>query len=112
MLTGLGISWLSSIREGTLIAVSDGSYKEAHGTASWWIETEEDCMSGDTLAPGMAQDQSSYRSELAGIYSILIIMHHMCRYYAVTEGGITIGCDGLEALKKSFIYNLDIEDPC
>jgi hypothetical protein len=39
-------------------------------------------------------------------------MHHLCQYYAVTEGGITIGCDGSEALKKSFIYKLDIEDPC
>jgi hypothetical protein len=38
-------------------------------------------------------------------------MLHLCQY-AVTEGGITIGCDGLEALKKSFIYKLDIEDPC
>jgi len=101
-----------SLRDGSAIAVSDGSYKSTYGTASWWIEAQGSSISGDALVPGLGDAQSSYRSELTGLYAILDVCHYLCSYLNILEGGITIGCDGLEALRKSFAYKLHFEDPC
>jgi hypothetical protein len=80
-----------SLRDGSAIAVSDGSYKSTYGTASWWIEAQGSSISGDALVPSLGDAQLSYRSELTGLYAILVVCHYLCSYFDILEGGITIG---------------------
>jgi len=64
---------LESLREGSTMAISDGSYKDAFGTAAWTIGDPDtvSLISGRAICPGEATDHDSYRSELACIYSIM-----------------------------------------
>jgi len=92
--------------KGTIMAISDGSFKDTYGTAAWTIGvTDEDqYISGKVICPGDGTDHSSYRSELTGLYVILTITNQLCEYYDIQEGAIEIGCDGLSALQTSFDY--------
>jgi hypothetical protein len=73
-----------------VMAVSDGSYKDTYGSAAWTIGTEdkENLLSGRAVCPGGPEDQSSYRSELTGLYAILAVTHQLYEYYNVEEGYI------------------------
>jgi hypothetical protein len=88
----------------TIMAVSDGSYKDLCGTVAWTIGTDdtEHIISGRAICPGGPEAQSAYRSELTGLYSILAILHQVCLYFDVPEGNVQIGCDGLSVLQNSF----------
>jgi len=90
--------------QGNIMAISDGSYKDSLGTAAWTIGTEEEesLLSGTVVCPGAESDQSSYRSELTGLYAILAIIDQLCQFYSVNEGMIQIACDGLSALNMAF----------
>jgi len=83
--------------------VCDGSYKDTFGTAAWVLLEEESgaFITGCALCPGAARDRSSYRSELAGLYSVLTVTRKLCKYFDIQEGGISIGCDRLLALDTS-----------
>jgi hypothetical protein len=72
-----------AIQEGEAIAISDGSFHDQYGTAAWVLEG---CVStgraiGAVVVPGTAKDQSAYRSELAGIFSILVFAKKMCEFF-------------------------------
>jgi hypothetical protein len=96
-----------------LIAVSDGSYKDQYGTASWCIDHNGVFISGNAIAPGVEPDHSSFRSsELMGIYAMMVVLNRICTYFHITTGTVTIECDGLEALRKTFAYKLDVDDSC
>ena len=58
------------------MGVSDGSSKNEGGTASWIIKNESgtQCVMGLALVPGYGSDQSVYRSEIAGIYAMVLIV--------------------------------------
>jgi len=100
----------------SVMAFSDGSFKETCGTAAWIIGTEDygDMISGRAICPGGPTDQSAYRSELSGLYSILAVIHQLCLFYEVKEGQVEIGCDGSAALRIAFgrdpILSSDIPD--
>ena len=89
-----------SIKNGCCVAISDGSFKDEFGTASWIVQGEDEfgSLEGSLVTPGNPEDQSAYRSELAGLYGIAAIVNLLCQYHKITEGSITIGCDGLQAL--------------
>jgi thiamine phosphate synthase YjbQ (UPF0047 family) len=93
-----------AILEGSAIAISDGSYKNFFGTASWTIGNLEVAalLSGQAVCPGAAPDMDSYRSELAGIYCIMAVVKKFCSFHHIKEGSIEIGCDGLSALDSAF----------
>jgi hypothetical protein len=95
---------------GILRAVSDGSFKEGHGTAAWMIVISPTCtIYGVTVAPGSVDDQSAYRSELTGIYGIAMTIRHLEKHYHY-KGEVTIGCDGLSALYKAS-HDIDFSNP-
>ncbi len=106
MENGDGSHIAQAIREGVAIAISDGSYQDTYGTASWVIEGQDSSgrLVGDVIVPGSASDQSAYRSELAGIYSILVMAKKVCEYFHILQGSIELGCDGQSALDKAFNY--------
>ena len=62
---------LTSGLPASVIAVSDGNFKDTFGTAAWTIGTEQDgqLMAGRAVCPGGSEHQSSYRSELTGLLS-------------------------------------------
>ena len=65
-----------NIGNGTSVAVSDGSYKDNGGTAAWIIENEcgSQRMVRHVNVPGTVSDQSAYRSEIAAIYGLVLVI--------------------------------------
>lgn len=94
-----------------LEAVSDGSFKEMHGTASWRlsIPLSEDYFLGSAISPGPCAAQSAYRSELTGLYGIAVTLWAIKQSYNCSML-VDIGCDGLSALSH-FQYDTDICNP-
>jgi len=87
----------NALLHGTCEAVSNGSYKDGSGMVAWMIQdmTSKNILSGKTIIPGHASDQSAYQSKLGGIFSIVMMIHNICAYYNITKGQIQIACDGL-----------------
>jgi hypothetical protein len=82
-------------------AVSDRSFKNQHGTASWMVYISDMCIIyGETISPGDPTDQSAYRSELVGIYGIVATIWLLENEYHLI-GDVTVGCDGLSALRQA-----------
>jgi hypothetical protein len=104
-ITDEGRAIANAIAQGEAIAVSNGSFKDLYGTVAWGFEGANDTgqISGAVVVPGSAKDQSSYRSELAGIYSILAFAKRLCVLYKMTTGSIELGCNGQSALDKAII---------
>jgi len=44
----------------------------------------------------------SYRSELGGIFSLVLMIQHICQYYMIMTGQVSIACDGLGPLVQCF----------
>jgi hypothetical protein len=90
----------TSISNGSFLAISDGSFKDQHGTASWIVQGEDSfgAFGSSLITPENPEDQSAHRSELAGLFGIATIVDLLCQYYDITEGTVTIGYDGLQAL--------------
>lgn len=94
-----------------LCAVSDGSYKSSHGTASWRISVvdSEDYFLGSLVTPGPSDCQSAYRSELAGLYGIALSLWSLKQFFKCNIT-VTIACDGLSALRQ-YTYLSDVVNP-
>jgi hypothetical protein len=99
-----GRTLAEAIRRGRAIAVSDGSYKDDFGTAAYVLEgeTAANRIVCALATPGIPEDQSSFRSELAGLYGIVMMVQAICHQFGITSGGIEVGCDGLIALQRAF----------
>jgi hypothetical protein len=94
-----------AIRTGTCIGVSDGSFKDAFGTASWILcptGQNSDCIAADLVVPGHSLDQSAFRSELAGLYGLVTAVDSICKFFQLCSGSVEIACDGKEALHRCF----------
>jgi hypothetical protein len=94
----------TALQTDSAIAVCYGSKKDGYGTAAWTIEssTAEGKIYGKVISPGTSTDHTSYRSELTGILSCVIFINKLCQFYTITQGSITLGCDGLSALDIVF----------
>jgi hypothetical protein len=100
-----GLYIVKSIQSHTCIAVSNGSYEPnlCTGAAATTIQgtTADDTIRAECVTPGTKSVQSSYRSELAGLYQTVVIIHVLCKYYGVKEGTDEIACNGLAALNEA-----------
>ena len=56
---------------------------------------------GTVVVPGYASDQSAYRSEIAGLYAIVLVVEMIKEVWGLTEGRILIECDGKDALNQT-----------
>jgi hypothetical protein len=68
---------VDAIKEERSIAISDGSHKNKWGTASWRImlETNEaEKWTGLHVTPGRKDDQSAFRSEIGGLYTMAVVI--------------------------------------
>lgn len=89
-----------ALSQGTCRAVSDGSFRETQGAASWIICDSQDTefVTGAVRSPGLPSDQTALRSELTGIYAAVLTIHHACRYFQLASGTVELGCDSQAAL--------------
>jgi hypothetical protein len=99
-----GATLAEAIRRGHAIAVCDGSYKDMYGTAAYVLEgvTSVNRIVAVVVVPGMPEDQSSFRSELAGLYGVVAMVQLICERHGITNGEIEVGCDCEGALGNVF----------
>jgi len=71
---------------------------------AWMIQDMDSkhILSRMTIIPGHTSNQSTYQSELGGIFSIVMMIHNICKYYAIPKGMIQISCNGLGLLTQCF----------
>ena len=55
---------------------------------------------GDCIIPGFPSDQSAYRSEIRGLYTLVLVVEMIKDMWNIKSGSIKIGCDGLNALQQ------------
>jgi hypothetical protein len=55
-------------------------------------------LSGQVIVPGSEVTHSSYRSELAGIYSSILTLIKLCEFFHIQGGQITVACDSQSAM--------------
>ena len=89
---------------GNLRAVCDGSYfpTEKVGAAAWVIEEPitETLYSGSMPTVGEADIQTPCRSELMGLYYLLVKLLDLCKQHDIQARRITVHCDGLSAIQS------------
>ena len=98
-----GAALAMGIIQGHATAVNDGSYKNNVGTSGFILRGANRTLGavGANAVPGNPEEQSSYRSELAGISGSLAIISAVCDKYGIVSGSITIALDGQQAMLKS-----------
>ena len=99
--TGSLSNHIRSLSLGQAIAVSDGSYADNRGTAAWILTNQHNSISGLCSIPGIPRFHSSYRSELGGLYGILLVVWAIEQVHPSLAVHLSIYCDGLEAIRKS-----------
>eukprot|EP00536_Pseudo-nitzschia_multiseries_P007580 jgi/Psemu1/18282/gm1.18282_g len=98
----------NAIMSGSASAVCDGSYDPIllRGTSSFILSPNTSTkaptvfLTGSNLVSGSPEDQSSYRSELAGI-GVLTCCMALVDLYDVASGSLTIALDGDTALQQA-----------
>jgi len=63
--------------------------------------TKENRIVGHGRTPGSAADQSTYRSELFGLWGIIYTLTQLTNKHNLQAGQITVTCDGLSALQQA-----------
>jgi len=82
--------------------VSDGPFVQGAGAAAWTIEgwNKEGQCSSKSLTPGDGRDQSTFRSELAGIYGIVYTLQYMTATWEDEELHLKIVCNGKSVVDR------------
>ena len=103
---------LQGLMDGSLVGVSDGSFKDKRGTACWILETQDGCerIVGLAEVPGQEDEHDAYRSELAGLFGLVVAVKTLTELGDIKNGVVEVGCDGLSALHRSFRHG--VEDIC
>ena len=100
---------IESIKDGSAVGVSGGSFQHNIGTACWIIEngagTER--IIGLIDVPGNIDEHDAYRSELAGLYGIGKAVSLLEDIGHIESGKIEVGYDGLSALRRCFNVGSD-----
>ena len=97
-----GRSIAAAIIRGDARAVSDGSFKNEMGTSASILfhtrSTDPYRIISVNSVPGNRNEQSAYRSELAGVSGSLSTIAAVCVVHDINTGSISIGLDGEQAL--------------
>ena len=102
---------MAGIVAGTASIVSNGSLNPESligpaGTSTVVLAPSTKCSAkfyakGNNWVTGSGEDQSAYRSELAGVIAALTILDVLVCHDDITEGDVTIALDGDSALIQS-----------
>ena len=79
---------LDDITNGTTVGVSDDLFKDSFGTATWIIENERGTqwIMGNILVTGFFSYRSAYRSDIVGIYVMVMVMEEIKYIWGVIRG--------------------------
>jgi hypothetical protein len=109
-----GLHIANSIWSGKCIGVSDGSFMRSSltGSAAMTLQgpTSKLAILCSCVCPGFPEDQSAYRSELIGIYQMVLTVYFLCQSFDIPEGLAVLACDGLAAI--SCFSSCDTPTPC
>jgi hypothetical protein len=97
-----------AIKEGRVIAISDGSHKNKLGTVSWPIMSdtnEDEQWAGLHVTPGRKDDQSDFRSAIWGIYAMSVAIELICKFFHISNQSASFGSDREAALYYIFDRN-------
>jgi hypothetical protein len=95
----------TALRNGMAIGCCNGSYMPALSTAlgatTWKFEDPAtgSFVHGAVQMLGLESSVNAYRSELMGIYTILLGVYAVCLFCDIHEGAVTVGCDNLECVR-------------
>jgi hypothetical protein len=73
--------------------------------AAFYINVEDQQWTGQLQVPGQPSAQSVFRSELAGMYAMITLVHLIVEYDDVRDGTIGLACDGIQELE--YIFDTD-----
>jgi len=78
------------------------------GAVAWMIEsqTAKDRLCGAGWTLWSNSNQSTYSSELFGLWGILASLQRIANKYSITYGQVVVACDGLLALHKASAMQL------
>jgi hypothetical protein len=95
------------IERSEMIDIIDGSYQDNTRTVAWrlsYINVEDQQWTGQLQVPGQPSAQSVFRSELAGMYAMITLVHLVVEY-DVRHGTVGLACDGIQELE--YIFDTD-----
>jgi hypothetical protein len=78
----------TAIRDGAAIEISDGPHKNYWGMASWRLMSstaDNRQWRGLHITPGQKGDHSTFRSELGGIYAMLVAITLLCECFDIDQ---------------------------
>jgi len=101
--TGKVQAIVEAIKEGTALAVSNGSFKDGRGAAAWTIKGQLTIakITAACLVLGTAGNQSAFWSKLVGILGVLLTVHHIPTEYEHVQGTLWVCCNGKSALSRA-----------
>jgi hypothetical protein len=100
--------------KGDGIAVSDGSYKDGHGTAAIVLEGTQEGkrITTEVMVPARTEEQCAYQSEAAGILTAIQLIDAISQFFRCSTGRCIIGCDGQSALQQCLYQRSDSQVNC
>ena len=89
-----------AIQDQHCYAVTDASFKDCTGTAAFIMvsTTDEGHIKAVNTVPGPLKDGDSYRSELAGLFGIVLLTTIICQHHNITSGAVHVRCDNISSL--------------
>ena len=105
-----GASIAEAIRQGTAISVCDGSYKTHFGTAAYVLQNgnqRDGRIIGANVTPGHPDDQNPYRSEIAGIFAVVVLVDAIIQAHKILAGTIELACDCESGITAVFTHEYD-----
>jgi ribonuclease HI len=94
---------------------ADGVYHKTVGQgAHAWVfstGTQDILWRGAGPALGHSEIMTSYRAELAGLTSVLFMLHWVCKQVQIDDGKIVIYCDNEAAMNEAFYVGLPSNNP-
>jgi len=89
------------IQMGKALAALDGSFQEQCRACTWIIEGKNstDQIMGTMTIPGSQGDHSSFRSKVAGLYGLLLMVWYLLKDNPI-QGSIMVACNGKSVLDR------------
>ena len=114
-----GAAIVQAINDGDALAVSDGCFDDSHqaGSSAFLISSSQAVdavlLEGANFVTGLPEEQTAYRSKLAGVFGVLTSVDALIQFYDIDSGSITIAFDGESTLRESESgWPLSIDQKC
>ncbi len=111
----MGLELVEAIRIHDLHVCSDGAFRKTIGRGShaWVFSTADQNVLWKGAGPALGHPDlmTSYRAELAGLTSVLFVLHWVCKHFLIEDGTVIIYCDNDAALNETFYPGLASNNP-